>query len=126
MFSWTIPPRVHMHWAVSFIGLLFVGFAANEFAYTLNRYLPDAYTVYASSGLATLAFLHALVSGLMPLFAYRIFHELGGNVARSVLAAVATMFCLTPFVFLRYGMTMRKRGAFAKYSAETNAQHGDE
>jgi hypothetical protein len=126
LFSWTIPPRVHTHWAVSLVGLLFIGFAANEFAYTLNGYLADAYTMYASSGLATLAFLRALVSGLMPLFAYPMFHGLGGNVAGSILAAIATIFCFTPFVFLRYGKTLRKRSTFAKYSAEMNDQHGDE
>lgn len=34
LFSWTIPPLVHTHWAVSMVGLLLIGFAANEFAYT--------------------------------------------------------------------------------------------
>jgi hypothetical protein len=44
LFSWTIPPYVQTHWAVSMIGLVFIGFAANEFAYTLNGYLADSYT----------------------------------------------------------------------------------
>jgi uncharacterized membrane protein YuzA (DUF378 family) len=126
LFSWTIPPRVHTHWAVSMVGLVFIGFAANEFAYTLNGYLADSYTIYASSGLATLAFLRALISGIMPLFAYPMFSGLGGNVAGSILAAVATLFCLTPYVFLRYGRLLRERSQFARYSAEVNEQHGDE
>lgn len=125
IFSWTIPPRVHTHWAVSMVGLMFIGFAANEFAYTLNGYLADSYTIYASSGLATLAFLRALVSGVMPLFAYPMFSGLGGNVAGTILAAVATLFCLTPFLFLKYGKTLRERSQFARYSAEVNEQHGD-
>ncbi|KAF2827267.1 putative polyamine transporter [Ophiobolus disseminans] len=125
LFSWTIPPRVHTHWAVSMVGLVMIGFAANEFAYTLNGYLADSYTMYASSGLAVLASLRALVSGLMPLFAYPMFSGLGGNVAGSILAAVATLFCLTPIVFLRYGQSLRERSQFAKYSAEVNQQHGD-
>jgi hypothetical protein len=77
-------------------------------------------------GLATLAFLRALISGIMPLFAYPMFSGLGGNVAGSILAAVAIIFCLTPFVFLRYGKTLRERSQFARYSAEVNEQHGDE
>jgi MFS family permease len=124
-FSWTIPPLVHTHWAVSMIGLVLIGFAANEFAYTLNGYLSDSYTIYASSGLATLAFLRALVSGLMPLFAYPMFSGLGGNVAGSILAAVATLFCVTPFIFLKYGRRLRERSPFARYSAEINEQYGD-
>ncbi|KAJ4352957.1 hypothetical protein N0V95_003810, partial [Ascochyta clinopodiicola] len=81
LFAWTIPPHVHIHWSVSMLGLVCIGFAANEFAYTLNGYLSDSYTIYASSGLAGLAFFRALVSGLMPLFAHPMFSGLGGNVA---------------------------------------------
>jgi hypothetical protein len=125
LFSWTIPPLVHTHWAVSMIGLVFIGFAANEFAYSLSAYLSDSYTIYASSGLATLAFLRALVSGIMPLFAYPMFHGLGGNVAGSILAAVATVFCVTPFIFLKYGRVLRERSPFAQYSAGVNEQYGD-
>jgi uncharacterized membrane protein YuzA (DUF378 family) len=125
LFSWTIPPLAHTHWAVSMVGLVFIGFATNEFAYTLNGYLADSYTIYASSGLAALAFLRALVSGIMPLFAYPMFSGLGGNVAGSILAAVATLFCVTPFVFMKYGRILRERSEFAKYSAEVNEQHGD-
>jgi uncharacterized membrane protein YuzA (DUF378 family) len=32
LFSWTIPPLVHMPWSVSTVGLILIGFAANEFA----------------------------------------------------------------------------------------------
>jgi hypothetical protein len=126
LFSWTIPPYVHTHWLVSMVGLVFIGFAANEFAYTLNGYLADSYTFYASSGLASLAFLRALVSGLMPLFAYPMFSGLGGNVAGSILAAVASLFCLTPIIFLKYGKSLRERSQFARYSAEVNERHGDD
>jgi MFS family permease len=125
IFSWTILPLVHTHWAVSMVGLVFVGFAANEFAYTLSAYLAESYTIYASSGLATLAFLRALVSGVMPLFAYPMFSVLGGNVAGSILAAVATLFCVTPWVFWRYGRVLRERSPFAQYSAGVNEMHGD-
>jgi hypothetical protein len=125
LFSWTIPPLVHTHWTVSMVGLVLIGFAANEFAYTLNGYLSDSYTIYASSGLATLAFLRALVSGIMPLFAYPMFSGLGGNIAGSILAGVATLFCVTPFIFLKYGRRLRERSPFAQYSAKVNEQYGD-
>jgi hypothetical protein len=125
LFSWTIPPLVHTHWTVSMVGLVFIGFAANEFAYTLNGYLSDSYTIYASSGLATLAFLRALVSGILPLFAYPMFSGLGGNIAGSILAVFATLFCVTPFIFLKYGRVLRERSPFAQYSAQVNEQYGD-
>ncbi|KAK6000568.1 hypothetical protein QM012_003293 [Aureobasidium pullulans] len=126
LFSWTIPPYVHTHWIVSLLGLVLVGFAANEFAYTLNGYLSDSYTVYASSSLAALAFLRGMVSGMMPLFARQMFTGLGPNVAGSVIAGVATLFCVMPFVFLKYGKTMRERSQFARQSIEMNKEYGDD
>jgi len=103
-----------------------VGFAANEFAYTLNAYLSDSYTIYASSSLTALAFLRGVVSGVMPLFAHHMFTGLGSNVAGSVIAAVATLFCVMPFVFFRYGKSMREKSRFARQSVEMNEKFGDE
>jgi len=53
------------------------------------------------------------------------FNGLGGNVAGSILAAVATLFCVTPFIFLKYGRILRERSPFAQYSAGINNQYGD-
>jgi hypothetical protein len=125
LFSWTIPPLVHTHWVPSMLGLILIGFAANESAYTMNGYLADSYTIYASSSLAALALLRALVSGVMPLFAYPMFHGLGSNVAGSMLAAIATVYCVAPFIFLKYGRRMRENSEFARHSAEVNEKHGD-
>jgi hypothetical protein len=126
LFSWTVPPLVQTHWIVSMCGLVLVGFAANEFAYTLTGYLADSYTLYASSGLAALSFLRALAGGSMPLFAYQMFSGLGSNVAGSIIAAVATAFCVTPFIFLRLGRRLREKSQFARYSAEVNEQQSAE
>ncbi|KAI4750660.1 MFS general substrate transporter [Aureobasidium sp. EXF-3400] len=126
LFSWTIPPYVHIHWIVSLLGLVLVGFAANEFAYTLNAYLSDSYTVYASSSLAALAFLRGIVSGVMPLFAHQMFTGLGSNIAGSIIAGVATLFCVMPFIFFRYGKRMREKSRFARKSVEMNEKFGDD
>lgn len=120
LFSWTIPPYVNTHWVTSMLGLALIGFAANEFAYTLNGYLADSYTIYAASSLAPLAFMRGIISGSMPLFAYQMFTGLGSNVAGSIIAGIATVFCIMPFVFWRYGKTMRERSPFARYSLETD------
>ncbi|KAJ6051654.1 uncharacterized protein N7446_006289 [Penicillium canescens] len=63
VFGWTVPPLVHTHWIVSMFGLALIGFAVNEFAYTLSGYIADSYTIYASSGLAAVAFLRGTLSG---------------------------------------------------------------
>jgi len=126
LFSWTTPPYVHTHWVVYLIGLVLVGFAADEFAYTFNGYLSNSYTIYASSSLAAPAFLRGMVSGVMPLFAHQIFTGLGSNVAGSIIAAVATLFCVMPYVFFRYGKSMREKSQFARQSVEMNEKFGDD
>ncbi|KAL4876860.1 major facilitator superfamily domain-containing protein [Aspergillus karnatakaensis] len=124
IFGWTVPPRVHVHWIASMFGLFPIGFAATEFSYTLSGYIADAYTIYASSGMAVVAFLRGIASACMPLFAYPMYSGLGSNVATSIIAAIATAFCFTPFVFLRFGKQLRERSRFARYSAEMNEKHG--
>jgi hypothetical protein len=123
IFGWTVPPIVHTHWIASMFGLVLIGFAANEFSYTLTGYIADSYTIYASSGLAVVAFLRAIASGCMPLFAYPMYSGLGSNVATSIIAAVATAYCMTPFVFLRFGQRLREKSRFARFSEEVNEQH---
>jgi hypothetical protein len=41
------------------------------------------------------------------------FSGLGTNVAASILAAVATVFAFTPFLFMRYGEKLRERSKVA-------------
>ena len=126
LFAWTVPPLVHAPWPISMIGLILIGFAANEIAYTLVGYLTDSYTTYASSANAGLSFFRGIISGVMPLFAKQMYSGLGANVAGSILAALATIFCVTPYVFVSFGERIRQRSQFARYSAEVNEKHGNE
>lgn len=105
-------------------GFMPIGFAATKFSYTLSGYLSDSYTIYASSGLAVQGFLRALASGCLPLFAYPIYSGLGSNIATSIIAAVATLFCVTPYIFLTRGKRLKKNRPFARYSAKVNDQRG--
>ena len=118
-FAWTIPPQVmSVHWIASMLSLLFVGYASNEFDCTLAGYIADSYTVFAASAFAALAFLRAVCCALFPLFAYRMFTDITPNVASSILAASATVFCIGPVLFLRYGKSIREMSSFARYSLE--------
>lgn len=117
-FAWTIPPAVPAPWPVSFAPLILVGFATNEFDCTLAGYLADSYTIYSASAFASLACLRALVSGILPLFAKQIYITLDANKATTVLASIATLFCVVPVLFLKYGERLREKSAFAKYSQE--------
>ncbi|KAH7356485.1 MFS multidrug transporter [Rhexocercosporidium sp. MPI-PUGE-AT-0058] len=117
-FAWTVPSAVPAPWPVSLLPLILVGYATNEFNCTLGGYLTDSYTIFSASAYSSMAFLRAALSGAMPLFADQMYGTLGANKATTILAAIATAFCITPILFLKYGEKLRERSAFAKYSRE--------
>ncbi|KAK4989979.1 hypothetical protein LTR50_002890 [Elasticomyces elasticus] len=117
LFAWTIPPLVSdVSWIVSMIGLVAVGYAANDFDTVLCGYLVDSYTTYANSALGGLGLLRGLLMVGFASFTHPFYINLGSNIATTVLAAGATVFCICPFILLRYGRTLRERSSFARYS----------
>ncbi|KAL8677047.1 MAG: hypothetical protein Q9186_006494 [Xanthomendoza sp. 1 TL-2023] len=113
-FSWSIPPLVTVHWFCSVVSLTFVGFAANEFPVVLEGYLIDTYTTYAASALVPCGVLRNVLSAVLPLFGREMFEALGANVASSILAAAATVFCVVPWVFWKYGKKIRESSPYAR------------
>ena len=125
LFAWTIPPRVpHIHWVVSMLGLVLVGYATNDLSYILFGYLTDSYGPYAASACSALSLSRTIMAAVFPLFTYDMYTGLGGNVATSVFASVATVFCVTPLLFLRYGRVLRRISRFAQ--DEKGSEEGKE
>ncbi|KAH6717509.1 MFS multidrug transporter [Leptodontidium sp. MPI-SDFR-AT-0119] len=116
----TVPPASNLPWYASIIGLVPIGFATNEFACTLSGYLADTYTIYASSAFAAMSFLRAILGGVFPLIGEPMYVGLGSNWATVVLACIATLFCASPILFLKFGKQIRQRSKFAKYSLRVN------
>lgn len=124
-FAWTIPPKVtDIHWIASAIPLVLIGYALNEFDAVLAGYVADSYLSYAASGFAMLSMVRSTLSAVFPLFAPYMFNGLGANVAASILAAVATVFCVVPPLFTKYGHRIRARSKFARYSLEVYQANG--
>ncbi|KAE8146064.1 subtilisin-like protein [Aspergillus avenaceus] len=123
-FAWTIPPQVsNLHWMVSIIMLVLLGYSLNEIEYVLGGYLTDSYLSYAASGLAALSVVRALLSAILPLIAPPLFGNLGSNMAISVLACIATVFCAIPPLFSKFGERIRKNSQFASDSQQMYRQH---
>lgn len=91
------------------LGLVCIGFSANDFSYVLVGYMTDSYGFYAASAVSALSTARTFTAAVFPLFMTQMYEGLGNNVATSVLAAVATLFCFTWVVFLRYGRGLRER-----------------
>jgi hypothetical protein len=79
-FSLTIPPLVEglSPW-IPIASLSLVGFSVVEFDTVLAGYLTDTYTSHAASANASLSFLRAVLSGILPLFGRRMFAGLGAE-----------------------------------------------
>lgn len=101
------------------LALVPVGYALNENVYTLTGYLADSYTIYAASGFAGLILARATTCAILLPFTRPMYEGLGFNVASSLLAAIATVFCAAPVLFWRYGKSIRERSPFAKFSLNT-------
>lgn len=126
-FGWTIPPKVQgtqSPWIVPTVSLVFVGYALTELDTVLYGYISDSYLSYSASATAAVAFLRAMLSGTFPLFTRQMFDGLGANIAVSVLAVAATLFCVVPPLFICYGERIRRRSPFARYSLEIQEEMG--
>ncbi len=120
-FSWTVPPMVlHVHWIVGMLPLVLVGFAVNEFDCVLIGYIGDSYTVFSASALAGMCLLRPWLSITVPFFGTKLFTNLRPNIGASILAAVATVFCVVPVVFTKYGGRIRQASKFARYSIKVH------
>lgn len=115
LFAWTVPQQVtNVPWPISMIGLVCIGFSANDFSYVLFGYITDSYGFYAASAVAVLSTARTLAAAAFPLFVTQMYQGLGNNIATTVFASVATAFCFTPYLFLRYGANLRQRSRWAE------------
>ncbi|KAH0280677.1 MFS general substrate transporter, partial [Aureobasidium melanogenum] len=113
-FAWTIPPAVTtVSPFVSMSALIVIGFAASEFDYVLSGYLTDTYGSWAGSANAPQNVLRGLFSGVLPLVATVMFKNIGSNGAASILAGIATAYCLVAFCFWKFGKSIREHSKFA-------------
>ncbi|KZL86569.1 mfs multidrug transporter [Colletotrichum incanum] len=111
-FAWTIPPSVLVHWAIPTAALIPIGYAVNEYDYVLAGYLADCYQTYTASAFAALGLTRALLCATFPLVGNVLFHSVDPNKASSIFAALATVLCIVPPMFLRYGSKLREKSPF--------------
>lgn len=103
----------HLSPFVSMAALVLVGACTNEFDGLLQGYLTDSYPAYAASANAPLAVLRGILSGSFPIFAETFFSGLGANVAASILAAIATLYCGVAIWFWKRAVQIREASHFA-------------
>lgn len=110
-FGWTSSP--HISWVPSVIATAFIGAGFNVIFQQCINFLIDTYGLYAASAVSANTFLRSLLAAGLPLAAPPMFHNLGVGPAMSILGGIATLAIPVPFVFMKYGLALRKMSAFA-------------
>ncbi|KAL4987530.1 major facilitator superfamily domain-containing protein [Aspergillus falconensis] len=111
IFAWTIYP--HVHWIVPIIGSGFFG-AGTVLVYSgVFTFLVDAYPTYAASALSANSFARSSFGGIFPLFGIQMYNRLGYHWATSLLAFLTLVMAPFPYLFFRFGKTIRKKSRFA-------------
>ena len=111
-FAWTANFN-SIHWIVSTIAgtllatsimLIFVGY--------LN-YLTDTYLMFTASAMAANTVCRSACGAAAPLFTEQMFLALGVGGGGSLIGGVAVLLAPIPFVFYKYGKTIREKSRFA-------------
>lgn len=76
-------------------------------------YLVDVYLFEANSALAANAFVRSFVAAAFPLFATYMYQRLGVQWASALLAFLCLALVPAPFLFYKYGKTIRSKSRFA-------------
>lgn len=114
-FAWSSYPSVS--WAGPAFSGLACGFGFNCLYNPANNYIVDSYQHYAASALAAKTFVRSLWGACVPLFTIQMYHRLGYEWASSLMGFISLACCIIPFLFYKFGATIRKRSRYA-YSPE--------
>lgn len=115
-FGWTAAPSIS--WLSPVFATIFIGAGFNVIFQQCINFLVDTYGMYAASAVSANTFLRSIMAAGLPLAAKPMFKTLGVGVSMSILGAVATIAIPVPFVFMKYGLTLRKKSSFAPVDEE--------
>jgi MFS family permease len=115
-FAWTNSPS--LPWAASVVAAIPFGFGMVLIFLSIMNYLIDSYTIFAASVLAGNGIIRSVFGAAFPLFTKQMYDSLGIHWASSVPAFLAVACIPLPFLFYKYGASIRKK---CKYAAQADA-----
>ncbi|KAI8671388.1 MFS domain-containing protein [Fusarium keratoplasticum] len=114
-FAWSNGSDVH--WIVCIMGSAVFSAGLVVVFLSLMNYLIDSYVIFAASVLAANSVLRSLFGAAFPLFTTYMYDDLGIHWASSVPAFLAIACIPFPFLFYKYGETIRMKCEFAAEAA---------
>ncbi|KAF4219420.1 hypothetical protein CNMCM8980_003148 [Aspergillus fumigatiaffinis] len=115
-FAWTNYPSIH--WMASVASLVPFGFGLILVYLGIVNYLIDSYTSFAASALAGMSILRYLFGAVFPLFTTYMYEGLGIHWASSIPAFISVLCMPLPFLFYKYGPTVREHCKYAAISQQ--------
>lgn len=115
-FAWTADTSIH--WASCIIAGIPFGIGFVVLSLGITSYLIDCYGKYAASALAANAILRSLFGAGFPLFSHQMYNRLGAAWATSVLGFISLALAPLPFVFYRFGPSIRMHSTFHQRAIE--------
>ncbi|KAF2469897.1 MFS general substrate transporter [Lindgomyces ingoldianus] len=106
-----------LHWIIPTIGLGFVGFGMFCVVTAVTGYIMDAYSKYAASAIAGVAFLENFFAAFLPLATQGMYSNLGFQWSSSLLGFLALILSFIPLVLQSYGRVIRDRSPFMRDAA---------
>ncbi|KAH7022264.1 major facilitator superfamily domain-containing protein [Ilyonectria destructans] len=119
-FAWTNSKSIH--WSVSIIGTTPFAFGMVLVFLSVMNYLVDAYVVYAASVLGANSVLRSVFGAAFPLFTPYMYRDLGIHWASSIPGFLALACVPFPFLFYRYGQSIRMKCKYAAHAAKVLEQ----
>ena len=110
-FGWTASPQ--HSWVLPVIATAFIGAGFNSIFQQCINFLVDTYGLYAASATAANTFIRSIFASGLPLAARPMIRAIGVGPAMSIMGAVAVVLVPVPFLFMKYGLVLRKRSRFA-------------
>ncbi|KZP26647.1 MFS general substrate transporter [Athelia psychrophila] len=110
-FGWTADPSIP--WASPVVAAIFIGAGFNTIFQQCINFLVDTYGLYAASAVSANTFLRSVLAAGFPLVARPMFLRLGVGPAMSILGGVATLAIPVPFLFMKFGLKLRRMSKFA-------------
>ncbi|KAK6203365.1 multidrug resistance protein 10 [Scheffersomyces amazonensis] len=109
--AWTSYP--HVHWIGPIMGSAVYGVGTILVFNGIFAYTVEAYRLYAASAMATNSFVRSVMAGIFPLFGVQMYEGMGIQWATSLLAFFACALIPIPFVFYKYGESLRAKSPYA-------------
>ncbi|GAB0136853.1 hypothetical protein EsDP_00005141 [Epichloe bromicola] len=114
LLGWTSEPDIH--WIAPCFGLLLMGTGFFTIFQAALNYLVDTFQAYAASAVAANTFLRSFLAGAFPLVVGPLYHNIGVGPGSSITGGFAALLIPVPFIFYKYGRSIRARSKWSKKS----------